>query len=174
MIKIIVAMGKNSEIGLNGKIPWHLREDLIYFKDTTSFHTVVMGANTYRSLGKPLPNRKNIVITHGDIDDVFVTDDPKEILEMEEDVFIIGGSSIYEYFLPYASELYITKIDASFEADTFFPTFDRTSYIDRCVKRGTDGNLNYEFHVYSRIKDFKEVEKKEKELIKCPLERRGE
>lgn len=151
MIKIIVAMGNNSEIGLNGKIPWHIQEDLNYFKEITSYHTVVMGANTYKSLGHPLPNRKNVVITHNDIAGVLVTDDPEDILKMEEDVFIIGGSSIYEYFLPYASELYITEIDASFEADTFFPAFDRAAFVDKCVKKGTDGDLNYEFHVYSRI-----------------------
>ena len=152
MIKLIACVGKNYELGIDNHMPWSLKGDLKYFKETTEGQTVVMGKNTYLSIGRPLPNRRNIVITHGDIenDGVEVLHSIDDVNSIEEDVFIIGGASLYEYFLPYASEIYLTEVDAEFEADTYFPKFDKRAYNDETVGQMVEDGLEYSFHIYKR------------------------
>lgn len=153
MIALVVAYDQNRVIGANGSLPWHYPEDLKYFKKVTSGHTVFMGRITYesilKSLGKPLPNRHHVVVSKTLKDDrVEVIDDMKKYLEnTHEDLFIIGGASIYAQTLPWVDRLYITHIDASFEGDTVFPAWDESQF--KAVKETQSGPLR--FAVYERI-----------------------
>jgi dihydrofolate reductase len=131
-ISIIVVLGKNNEIGKEGKLLCHLPADLRHFKEITWGHPVIMGRKTFESLPKgALPNRKNIVLSRNrdlkiESADVYQTLDSALIhLIDENEVFIIGGAQIYEQALPVAGKIYLTKIQAAFpDADTFFPPFD--------------------------------------------------
>lgn len=129
IISLIVAIGKNNEIGKDNRMLAHMPADLKHFKEITSEHTVIMGRKTFESLPKgPLPNRKNIIISRNkelaiEGATVYSSLDYAFIREMdEEEVFIIGGAEIYKQALPDADKLYLTKIHAEFPgADTFFP-----------------------------------------------------
>ncbi len=128
MITIVVAMGKNREIGKNNQLLWHLSKDLKHFKDLTSGHPIIMGRKTYESIGKPLPNRTNIVISKKDDwfeEGILIVGSVKEAVKfakkIDEEVFIIGGGNIYEQTIDLADKLEVTLVDAELEADTFFP-----------------------------------------------------
>lgn len=128
MINLIVAASKNNQIGIDNKLPWHISEDLKYFRKTTQGHTVLMGRKTYESIGRPLPNRTNIVLTRDknfSAEGVSVIHSFEEGLKLceNDDVFIIGGGEIYSLFLPYADYLYITLVDKVIEGDTAFPEY---------------------------------------------------
>lgn len=125
MINLIVATDINGGIGKDNKLLWHIPKDLKRFKSLTTGKTVVMGRKTFESLPfkNGLPNRNNIVLTRGEYQDngnVKYINDINKILEMKDDIFIIGGAEIYKQFLPYCDKLYLTKVFAEFEADTFF------------------------------------------------------
>lgn len=129
MITLIVAHGLNREIGLNNELLWKLPVDMKHFKETTTGKTVVMGRNTFNSIGKPLPNRQNIVLSaKGPIEGVTVLDSIESILSMAKDreIFIIGGEQVYKAFLPYADRLLITLVEGNFTADTYFPDYEDT------------------------------------------------
>ena len=132
MISLIAAIGKNNELGKGNTLLWHMPADMKHFRDTTALHTVVMGRKTFESIGKPLPNRRNIVITrNADYKkqvpkDVEVVNSLAGALDLfpdqKEEIFIIGGAQLYRETLPIADKLYITHIDAeATDADTFFP-----------------------------------------------------
>ncbi|OIB04467.1 dihydrofolate reductase [Paenibacillus sp. LC231] len=129
MISMIWAMGKDQVIGLNGTMPWRLPRDMAFFKETTLHKTILMGRKTWESFGsKPLPHRKNIVLTRDRSftltdDQGIVIHDVDEALPYAEnaELMVIGGSQIYELMLPKADRLYCTFIDETFEGDTFFP-----------------------------------------------------
>lgn len=131
-LSIIVAIDEHLAIGKDNRLLWHIPEDLKHFKELTTGHTVIMGENTYRSIGRPLPNRTNIVIT---LDTTFqaegcqVVHSIDEALDTarqyeQEEVFVIGGASIYKQFLPLVDRLYLTQVVGTYEADTFFPSYD--------------------------------------------------
>lgn len=129
MLSIIVALGRNYEIGQNNQLLCHLPDDLKHFKTITSGHTVLMGENTYLSLPvRPLPNRKNIVLTLNK-DTVYEgclmaysIEEAILMCKKEEETFIIGGASVYKQFYPLCDKLYLTLIDAEFKnADAYFP-----------------------------------------------------
>jgi dihydrofolate reductase len=127
MIKAIAAMSLNRVIGAHGKIPWHLSEDLRFFKRTTLGHVVVMGRKTYDSLGKPLPGRENIVVTRGGpLPGVTTIDSPEALVEPtdERDVFIIGGARIYAAYLPRIQEFFLTVVRRAVDGDTYLPPFE--------------------------------------------------
>lgn len=155
-INIIAAVGKNLELGKNNKLIWPLKEDLKYFKKMTIGKTVVMGDKTFYSIGKVLPGRNNIVLSFNEINipGVTVFNDHKKIFSLEEDeIFIIGGESIYELFLPYANKLYLTEIkmeDSS--ADCYFPNFDKSKYKKNIIKNSQENGINYTFVCYEKIK----------------------
>lgn len=131
MISIIVAVGKNNAIGRKNQLLWDIPEDMAHFRRTTSGHTVIMGERTFASIGKPLPNRKNIVVTlDKDFRDdrVEVRNSLEEVLQeyknSTEEVFVIGGGIIYKLSLSMADKLYLTVVeDAPEDADTFFPDY---------------------------------------------------
>lgn len=126
---IIVAMTPDRLIGKNNQVPWHLAEDLKNFKKITSGHTIVLGRKTLASIGKPLPNRNNLVVsrTVSKIEGCEVFTDLESALqrghELGEKIFIIGGSQIYQEALPLSGSLYISWVDGDFTGDTFFPEF---------------------------------------------------
>ena len=137
MISIIAAVSKNGVIGVDNKLPWDLPEDLKRFKELTTGNVVIMGRKTYESIGKPLPNRINIVVTR---DKNFFT--PNVIVANSldsallkaggnKDIFIIGGGEIYKQSIGFADKLYITEVDMEVEGDTTFPTIsDQWSVIE--------------------------------------------
>ncbi len=134
-IAIIVAIDKQNGIGKNNQLLCHLPNDLKHFKQLTSGHTIIMGRKTFESLPNgALPNRKNIVITRNqhvtykDCEIAYSLDDAISKNTEKNIVFIIGGASIYEQAISVATVLYITKIDATFDADTFFPHINKNDW----------------------------------------------
>lgn len=126
-LSLIVAMTRERVIGRENRMPWHLPGDLAYFKRTTLGKPVLMGRNTFASIGKPLPGRRNVIISRT-LDEApagtEVVASPAEALRLlaaEEEVMVIGGGQLYRSFMPLASRLYLTRIDASLEGDTYFP-----------------------------------------------------
>src|SRR5690625_4410899 len=125
MISIIVAMDKNRVIGYQNTMPWHLPRDLKFFKETTTGHTIIMGRKTFESIGRPLPKRKNVVLTRSKVDfpkSVEVIHDIKTIYQWnddhpDEEFFVIGGGHLYEQVIPFANRMYITKINEEFKGD---------------------------------------------------------
>jgi|688.fasta_scaffold415025_2 dihydrofolate reductase len=125
MINIIAAVSKNNVIGINNSIPWKIKEDMQMFKKLTTNNTIIMGRKTFESIGKPLPNRNNIVITSKKIDNITTFNSLKEAIENTSgEIFLIGGSKIYEEGMNYADKLYITLVNKSINGDTYFPFID--------------------------------------------------
>ncbi len=126
MIALIAAFSLNHVIGRNGTLPWDLPEDLRRFRELTTGHTVIMGRKTYESIGRPLPNRVNIVVnTTQDFAGCLSARSLLDALEMARgDAFVIGGSSLFNEALPLADRLYLTLIDRTIEGDTYFPPLD--------------------------------------------------
>jgi dihydrofolate reductase len=123
---IIVAIAKNNAIGKNNQLLWYLPNDLKHFKDVTSGHTVIMGRKTFDSVGKPLPRRRNIVVTRQDIsiEGCEVVKSIEAALALcagEDEAFIIGGAEIYRQSIHLTDRIYLTQIDQDFDGDTFFP-----------------------------------------------------
>lgn len=128
MLSIVVAVGKNLEIGKDNKLLWNIPEDLKHFKNLTTGKTIIMGKNTYHSIGRPLPNRKNIVLTDDDsldnVEGIVVYKDIKKCVDENSDAFVIGGASIYAQMIKYCDELHVSHVDKEFlDADTYFPNF---------------------------------------------------
>ncbi|MFP4077955.1 MAG: dihydrofolate reductase [Bacillota bacterium] len=155
-LSIMVAMDKNRVIGKDNTLPWHFKDDLRYFKNVTSGHTVLMGRKTFESikasLGGPLPGRRNIVLsrTASTLQGAEVIRDAtaylKKAASKEEEIFVIGGAEVFKACLPYANRLYITFIDGEYEGDTYFPDVDMTAY--EKTKETSKGPLT--FTVYER------------------------
>jgi dihydrofolate reductase len=162
-LSIIAAVAENGIIGKDNRLPWKLSGDLKYFSQLTTGKTVVMGLNTYQSilsiLGKPLPNRKNIILTFQadpKIADQQVTswEEIKKLAETKE-IFIIGGASVYRQALDLADKLYITRVQASPEGDVSFPPILETTW--RLVSsqpaiKGEKDEYDYTFQIYERKK----------------------
>ena len=159
MLSIIVAMSKNNVIGKDNQLIWQISEDLKNFKRLTTGHTIIMGRNTFESLGRVLPNRKHIVFSR-DINyqikdaNVKVVHDIAEIekyINSNEEAFVIGGEAIYRLLLPYVNKMYITYIDEKFDGDTYFPEIDYSKWnvIDKKEKT-EDNKLNYYFITYEK------------------------
>jgi len=139
IISIIVALSENKAIGKNGKIPWHLPNDLKHFKNVTMGHHIIMGRKTFDSIGKPLPGRTNVVVTKQKdlkIEGCEVVNSLGAALAIarldnQDEVFIIGGATIFEAMLPDAEKLYMTTVHTKvIGADTFFPEIDEKMWIE--------------------------------------------
>ena len=162
IISLIAAMGKNRVIGNKGKLPWNMPADLKYYKNKIKGKTVIMGRKTFESMGsKPLPNRPNIMITRNKdfrVKDAIVVHSADEALKEAEkygmeEAMVIGGSEIYEAFLPIANRLYLTIIDGNFEGDAFFPEYDITEWKEVSYEeheRDKDNPYDYRFVVLER------------------------
>ncbi len=151
---IIAALTKNRVIGKDGKIPWHIPEDLKRFKELTSGHTVLMGRKTYESLGRPLPNRRNVVLTSKALTGVETYSTLAQALQAlkdEERVFVIGGGRVFAELLESADELRLTIVDRIVEGDTFFPRYENLVERDfRLVMK--EEHPGYAFVYYERMK----------------------
>ena len=126
-LSIIVAISANNAIGKDNQLLWHLPADLKHFKEITSGHTIIMGRKTYESIGKPLPNRRNIVITRQEdltiagVEIVHSLADAVTLCEKDLELFIIGGAEIYQHALPETNRIYLTTVHKDYDADVFFP-----------------------------------------------------
>jgi dihydrofolate reductase len=130
-LAIIVAMTEERVIGKDNHLPWHLSEDLKRFKQITMGHPIIMGRKTYESIGRPLPGRQNIVVTHNPVfhaEGVTVVHDFKDALaqakEWNDQQFVIGGAALFKLALPLIDRLYLTLIHDPIPGDTYFPIFD--------------------------------------------------
>ncbi len=126
-LALIVAIARNRVIGKGGKMPWHISGDLKRFKRLTTGHTVLMGRKTFASIGRPLPNRRNVVISSSPQPGVVTYRSVPEALQALKDetkVFVIGGGQLYACLLDSADELYLTIVDQNVEGDTFFPPYE--------------------------------------------------
>ena len=149
-ISIIVAMSNNRVIGKDNKMPWHLSDDLKNFKKITTGKTIVMGRLTYDSIGKALPNRRNIVLSRNLKDsNVLIFSNLKEVLnsiKKNEEIFIIGGENLYSQTINIANKLYLTTIDASIDGDKYFPDLDISSWKrTSCERYSKDENNTHNF-----------------------------
>lgn len=156
-ISLIAAVGKNREIGLDNKLLWNIKEDFQWFKQKTAGKMIVMGRNTFLSIGNALPNRYNIVLskltsfTFPDVKVINSVSDVLNFVKYEPEAMIIGGASVYEQFLPYADRIYLTEINREFTADSFFPYFNKEDYIECFSQDGTeDVGFSYKFKVYKK------------------------
>ena len=157
-IKLIVATDLSRGIGKANQLPWHLPEDLAHFKKLTTSHSIIMGRNTYDSIGRPLPNRQNIVITRNNDwykEGVDVANSLDDALKQAKDteIFIIGGGQIYQQALPHAQHLYITQIEDNFACDTFFPSIEWHQW--QCLSKerhhSEKAQFYYSFLHYQRV-----------------------
>ena len=135
MITLIWCEDKDKGIGINNSIPWHIKEDLEFFKKTTLNHPIIMGRKTFESIGKPLKNRKNIIITRNKnykVEDssVEIYNDVNEVLKRynNQDVFVIGGKQIYLLFNNHADKLLVSRLPNSYDCDTFMNDFNYSSF----------------------------------------------
>lgn len=160
---LIVAVDKNWAIGKDNKMMWHLPGDMKFFREKTTGHVVVMGRKTLESFpnGLPLKNRTNIVLTKNrayKVKDAVVVHDVEELLEElkkydTEEIYVIGGGSMYQLMLPYCEKAYVTKIDHAYDADTYFPNLDELPEwkLTAESEEQTCFDLEYTFTTYERI-----------------------
>ncbi len=158
-MEIIVAITDNFVIGSDGVMPWHLPADLAHFKKITSGNTIVMGRRTWDSIGRALPNRKNVVVTRqvnfiAEGATVVRSIDDVQTIDTVGTVFVIGGGELYKIVLETTSRLHITRIHATIEGDTFFPRFDESRWT--CVEstprpKDEQNPLDITFETWSRV-----------------------
>lgn len=155
MITLIAAIGRNNEIGYNGKMPWNIPEDMRHFKSYTMGKIIIMGRKTFISLGKPLSGRRNVVVSSGNLGTLGVCahsiESALSIEHCYSELVVIGGASLYEQTINRADKLVITHIDAEFQADTFFPSIDLTQWKINSTIDGSDEVYKYKFVEY--VKD---------------------
>ncbi|CAL2089336.1 Dihydrofolate reductase [Tenacibaculum sp. 190524A05c] len=161
MITIIAAIGKNNELGKDNDLIWHLPEDLKRFKRVTSGHHILMGRNTFESIGKPLPNRTTVIITRNNDyfkDGCLIAGSIEEAIQLaenDEEIFIIGGAQIYKQAIqnPSVKKLDMTIVHESFDADVFFPEIDSTIWKETAredFKADDKNKYDYSFVTYVR------------------------
>lgn len=156
MIALIVAYGRNRAIGLNGAMPWNIPGELKRFRTLTTGNAVIMGRRTFESIGKALPGRINIVISSRPdyfAEGCIMARSLEEAMQIARDtgrdIFITGGGVVYRQAIGLCEKLYITEIDAEFEADTFFPEFDASLYT-RQIDAAHDASIPYTYVTYTR------------------------
>ena len=154
-LAIIVARAKNGVIGVNNTLPWHLPEDLKHFKNTTLGCPIIMGRNTWLSLGRPLPGRRNIVVSRNpefkaEGAETFTSlEDAIDACSAVEKAFIIGGAQIYDEALAYVDKLIITEVDTEVDGDAFFPDIDDMMWEEVAREEHNNGQLAYAFVTYN-------------------------
>lgn len=161
MIALIAAVAENRVIGKNGRMPWDIPEDLEYFKRLTTGNAVIMGRKTYEGIGRPLPERRNIILSKTRKFDgencVTVSSMEEAIREAgDRDIFVIGGEEVFRMFLPMAEVLYLTEIEREYEGDTFFPPFSPSEFA-RSVERRSETPVPHSYVTYRRVSGGKNV-----------------
>ena len=156
-ISMIAALSKNNVIGKDGGLPWHIKKDFSWFVSQTIGKTIVMGRKNYEDIikytkGKPLKDRKNIILTTKDINPAgfYVEHDINNLLNSSEDLMIIGGAEIYKHFLPYADQLILTEIDSVIEGDIYFPNYNKADFQETFRKSDTENDLHFDFVIYDK------------------------
>ena len=155
-INLIAAVGENNELGYQNDLIWHLKEDMKFFRTTTSGHPIIMGRKTFESLPHLLPNRTHLVLSHQSILNPEVkTFHSKEEIDaylskLDEEVFVIGGASIYKMFILEAMKIYLTEIKASHQADVYFPTFNKEEFNKKTLLEGEEQETHYTINQYTR------------------------
>lgn len=153
-LAIIVARAKNGVIGVNNTLPWRLPEDLKHFKNTTLGHPIIMGRNTWESLGKALPGRRNIVVSRNpdyeatDAEVFESIDDAIDACSGSDKVFIIGGAQIYDEALIYVDKLIITEVDIEVDGDAYFPNVDEMLWKETSREVHHNGEIGFAFVTY--------------------------
>jgi len=158
LLTLVVARARNGTIGRNNALPWRLPEDLAHFKRTTLGAPIIMGRKTWDSIGRPLPGRRNIVVSRNTAlklegAEVVGSLEAAQLLCIgAEQVFLIGGAQLYAEALPSADRLVVTEIDADVEGDAFFPAIDRTQWIEtsREIHHSAANGFDYAFVTYDR------------------------
>ena len=159
IVTIVVAIGENNAIGKNNELLWYLPKDLRHFKTITKGHTVIMGRKTFESVGKPLPNRRNIIITRNTdlaiegTEVVHTLEDALELCKQGEEVFVIGGAEIYKIAMPHTDKIYLTVVHENFEADAFFPEIDHNLWLETASEKhlpDDKNNLSFTFSTLER------------------------
>lgn len=155
-ISIIAAVGRNYELGRNNDLIWHFHKDMVFFRETTTGSTVLMGRKTFESLPKALPKRRNIVITN---DKNYIAegtevchsvDDALELCK-NDNVFVIGGGKIYQRFIDMADSLYLTEVEAECDdADTYFPKFDKSDYSREVLAEHEENGIRFSHVLYKK------------------------
>lgn len=151
---LVVAVARNGVIGRDNRLPWRLPDDLAYFKRVTMGHPVVMGRRTWQSIGKPLPGRTNIVVTHDprlEAPGCVVAHSLEEAwraAEGADEACVIGGTTLFAETLPVADVIHLTEVEADVEGDTYFPDFDRSAWRETEVARhAADARHAYAFRI---------------------------
>jgi dihydrofolate reductase len=156
-ISIIVAISENNAIGKNNQLLWHLPADLKHFKEITSGHPILMGRKTYDSIGRPLPNRRNIVITRqqdlqiAGVEIVNSVDEAIALCANEAEVFIIGGAEIYKSAIANTNRIYLTTVHQHFDADAFFPLIDYKDWEETTQEYHTADEKNNVAYTFSTL-----------------------
>lgn len=156
MISLIVAHDKNRVIGYENAMPWHLPGDLQYFKQVTMGKPVIMGRKTFESIGRPLPGRRNIIITRNEaynaegIEVVTSVEAALKLVEGVEEIMIIGGEQIFTQALPIANRLYITLINHEFTGDTYFPAYEGWHQVSAQELLTAPEGYTYQYCVYEK------------------------
>lgn len=155
-LTIVVAIAQNGAIGCANKLLWHISEDLKHFKRITSGGCIIMGRKTFESIGKPLPNRRNVIISRNaeytaDGCEIYTSiEDAIKALANLDEVFVIGGGEIYRQTFPFAQKIELTVVERDFEGDTHFPAIDYSQWNVTSGERSTDGELPYRFETLTR------------------------
>ena len=155
-LSIIAAIGQNNELGINNQLIWHLKKDMKFFKETTINHKIVMGRKTFESLPKLLVNREHIILTKQNINlpNVKIFHDISSFLKayenLDEEIFNIGGQSIYKELLEYADKLYLTEIEDTSKADAYFPIFDKNDFEKEILSENEEDGIKYKHVLYKR------------------------
>jgi dihydrofolate reductase len=150
-LTIVVATDSCRGIGIHNKLPWHLPEDLAFFKRTTSGYPIIRGRKTFDSIGRPLPNRRNIVVTRTGVETALSLSDAIKRAG-EGEVFVIGGGQIFTEALPLTQRLIVTEIDKAFDCDTFFPQIDSSQWKEasRETHHSEANGFDFSYVVYER------------------------
>lgn len=164
-LALIAAFSQNLVVGIDNKLPWHLPEDLKYFKRTTSGKAIIMGRKTYESIGRPLPNRTNIVVSRNadfkapgvvtvtSLEDAIKHAESVNLINGIDEIMVIGGAAIYQATLPMADRLYLTHVHAQVKGDAYFPEVDLSQWQQiKCEDfNGDESNpYDYSFAVYDK------------------------
>lgn len=160
MLSIIVCHDKNRVIGFENKMPWHLPNDLKRVKALTTGNTIVMGRKTYESLGKALPNRKNVVLTRDKSfqpEDAEVIHNIDDIYDIKGHVFVFGGQNFYEQMIDKVDDMYVTVIEESYHGDAFFPEYTFKDFKVLSIEEGVLDEKNTIPHHFMHLERYKNV-----------------
>jgi dihydrofolate reductase/dihydrofolate reductase (trimethoprim resistance protein) len=157
MISLIVAVAKNNVMGNNGIIPWKIKGEQIRFKELTIGKTIIMGRKSFEEIGRPLPNRKTIIISNTQnivaencttVKSLFET---FALVKDEDEVFVAGGEQVYREAFPYADRIYITVINKNIDGNVYFPEIHEDEFI-KTYEQQIDGETTYTYYAYERTK----------------------